>query len=349
MLDRMTFYVSLPSGATNVSASEFGTLYLYEGDAITGTPIASGNYVGGSGNGYVQFVNPGMMTVPKDTIKSLTLAGTINGSGTMTPARVEAFFVGTDSDTTYMQIRKSSGGLLADADINVGSATAGTSDTGATSTFYLFHNAAPVLANSALSSTFNLSAEEPIFRFTISNPGDRDLRLSTTTIKVNATGLTSNGTTATGTIGTWKLWEADGAGNKQTMLASTSTCTIGGGTVPGSCNYTNNTLSVQFDQVNQASNLLNNYVVPAGSSRTWVVTANTTNVSNGGSGSRTVTISGMLDGATGYSYGDATNEDNWANGVMLYHYIPVGGSENTTAYSASDSYDVIGTSVSRSF
>jgi hypothetical protein len=87
--------------------------------------------------------------------------------------------------------------------------------------------------------------------------------------------------------------------------------------------------------------MFNNLTISAGGSRTFIMTADTTNAF-GGKTQGVVTISPMLDGSTG------TNGLSWSTGVMEYYYTPVGGSENGTAYTASDSYDVIGGSLSRS-
>ena len=51
----------------------------------------------------------------------------------------------------------------------------------------------------------------------------------TTTVTVNVTGMVSAGSTGTGTIGNWRLYEDNGAGGLGTYLAATSSEGLAGG------------------------------------------------------------------------------------------------------------------------
>ena len=54
-----------------------------------------------------------------------------------------------------------------------------------------------------------------------------------------------------------------------------------------------------------------------------------------------VNLSAKISGTTGWS-GTA-----WNTGNLFYYYTPVGGTENAVPYSASDSYDVSGASMTK--
>ncbi|MEK7083980.1 MAG: hypothetical protein AAB932_02000, partial [Patescibacteria group bacterium] len=185
---------------------------------------------------------------------------------------------------------------------------------------------------------------------TVTNNGDRPMRLSSTTINVAASGLTGNNS-ATGTVsGSWQLWEANEIGGLGTQLAATTTCQLTGGAGVAGCSVnaaTGNTLDVVFGPLNDVNSLLDDFQVPAGGSRTLIFVGDTSGIFNGKT-QGSVSVSAKLDGATGFSAGNTTNETDWADGVITYFYTPVSGSANTTAYSGSDSYDVVGDTLSKS-
>ncbi len=349
-IERLTFQVVDDTLASDTSAGNFGTLYLYDSNNMS-TPIGSASYTPGSSAGYVRFTGLNY-SVGADETKYIVLKGEINGSGTMDVASINAFAIRSNNDTNDVRIVAASGGELGLAQID--STTSGANTTSvrfATSSFYLFHNTAPVIASVNIGSTLEQSSQAKIFQFSITNSGDREMRISTTTINVAASGLTANGT-ATGTIGTWQLWEANSSGGLGTQIAATSTASLAGGI--GITNGVNasagNTLNVVFGQSNDTNSLLDNFTIPVGSSRTLILVADTTAMFNGkasGVGQITVSVSPKLDGATGYDASADEFEDNWANGVVEYYYTPVNGSVNSEAYVASDSYDVVGTSLSR--
>ncbi len=349
-VERLTLQVVNDSLAVDETAGNFGTLYLYDSNNMS-TPLGSAPYTPGASAGYVRFTGLNY-TINADDTKYVVLKGEINGSGTMDVASVNAFAIRSNNDTNDIRIVASSGGELASTQIdNTTSGADAAAVRFATSSFYLFHNSAPVIASVNIGSTLELSSQAKIFQFTITNGGDREMRISSTTVNVGASGLSGNGT-ATGTIGTWQLWEANSSGGLGTQLAATSSATLAGGAgVTGGVNATaGGTVNVTFGQANDLNGLLDNFTIPVGSSRTLILVADTTAMFNGkasGVGQITVSVSPKLDGATGYLASNTAYEDNWADGVVEYYYTPVNGSVNTEAYSASDSYDVVGTSLSR--
>ncbi len=349
---RLSFQVRDDSFADDTSAGNFGTLSLYDSANMT-TPIGSASYVPGTSNGYVRF--EGMnWTVAADQTKYLVLKGAVNGSGAMNVNSINVFVVRSDS-TTDMDISSASGATLSTSQIDAVSGDNTDNSRFATSTFYLFHNAAPVLASQSLGTTLEQSTQAQLFKFTVTNPGDRVMRMATTTLTVSASGLT-NASASTGTIQSWQLWEANASGGLGTQIGATSSGRLMGGVDSNASTggyainaATGNAISVIFGSQTDESqnNAFTNLTIDPGSSRTFVLVADTSAIFNGKT-TGSVSVSAKLDGATGYSNGDATEESNWSNGVLQYFYTPVGGSENSTAYSASDSYDVVGGTLTRS-
>ncbi|PIT87124.1 MAG: hypothetical protein COU31_04575 [Candidatus Magasanikbacteria bacterium CG10_big_fil_rev_8_21_14_0_10_40_10] len=347
-LSKITFQVRSNTGADDITAGNFGTLYLYDSSNMT-TALASATYVGGTSNGYVRFQGFSLV-VPNNGSKTLVLKGTINGGSTMDAASGNVFVVRSDG-TTDMTITASAGGTLSTSQIDAVAGDNVANSRFATSTNYLFHNASPVIANYSLGSTLTLSSAAPLFRFTVTNNGDREMKLSSMTINVSASGLTA-ASASTGTIGTWALYEANSFGQPGVLLQSTSTCELQGGADQTGCysnSATGSTLNVSFGPGIASDNWTDDYIlVAAGGSRTFVMTADTTGIFNGKT-TGSVSISCKMDGATGYDASTDTYETDWAAGVLLYYYKQsVGGSYNSTAYAASDSYDVTGDTLTRS-
>ena len=328
--NKIRFYLVSSSTSFDTSAGNFGSLSLYEEGKET-TPLAVGSYLSGSSNGYVEFTGMNWV-VPNGAIKYLVLKGAVNGSGTMDVASYNAWTLAAANTTNYDLIAGGS---------NV-SATALTVTT-PTSTFYLFHNAAPRIVKINLGTSLDLNTQAKIFAYTVYNNGDRELTLATTSAYISVSGLTS-ASSATGTISAFKLWNASATGEIGTNLASASPANcLAGGAGAAACSVSNSTTTV-FGTFSET------VTVPAGGSRSFVVTANTTDVLDGKT-QGTVSVSAMLDGATGYnSVADTTGQDEifWAAGKLLYFYTPVNGSQNGTAYGASDSYDVVGDTMTRS-
>jgi len=106
---------------------------------------------------------------------------------------------------------------------------------------------------------------------------------------------------------------------------------------------TANPASVTFDPTNDANSLLDNFVVQPGASRTLIVTADTSNMGTSKTAGTLVTLSAKISGSTGWS------GTTWNTGNLFYYYTPISGTENVVPHTASDSYDVQGSTMSRSF
>jgi len=346
-LDKLTLQVKDGNFANITSSGNFGKLYLYDSANMTAS-IAEGDYVGGTGNGYVEFTKTAMLSLAADSVKYLVLKGIVSGSGTMNPASVNMFTVKSNS-TSFMEVRSTSGGLLAATAIDEVAEDDAAKTNFSTSTAYLFHNAAPSIANNSFGTSLSLGTTAKIFKFTVTNNGDREMKLTTTTLNVSASGMTSTGAT-TGTVSGWQLWEANASGEPGTLLAATNTTPLTGGALASGA-YVNaaagESIKMTFGPQNDQNSLLDNFTVAAGSYRTLILTANTNSIFNGKT-QGSASLSAQLDGATGFESADADYEADWADGVLEYYYTPVGGSANSTAYTASDSYDVIGDTLSRS-
>jgi len=348
----ITFQVRDDSYADDTSAGNFGDFSLYDAADLS-TPLNASpvTYIAGSGNGYVRFQGLNL-SVPANASKQLVLKSTVNGGDTMDRASINVFVVRSDS-TTDMEIYDSAGAQLGVNAIDNPNSTSGSDSRFSTSTYYMFHNAAPSISKVSVGSSLDANSEAKLFSFTIANSGDREMRIASTTINVAASGMTADSSFTTGTIQTWKLYEANGAGGLGTLLASTSSCKLIGGSAgtgfASGCSInanaaSGNTLNVTFGADQSTSdNWTSDYLtVSAGSSRTFVFVADTSAVTAGKT-TGTVNVTAKLDGATGFDATADTNEDNWADGVVLYFYKQVvGGSENTDPHSASDSYDVTG-------
>lgn len=361
VLNKITFYVSRPDGSTKTDASEFGTLSLYDADAMSvsldDSPYASGN---------VRFEKSGMITVKANQTKYLVLMGQVNGSGVMSPATSSAFFVAPTS-TTNFDMQRLSGGSVENTMLDFGATGQTYNANHATSTFYLFHNSAPKIVNETIPTTLEKATQAQIFRFTVTNEGDRPLKISTTTINVQVSGLLASGaTTGTGTIHSFELHNANGAGFEGAVLATSSllantngagstvgsACIAGGigataSDAGGNCvNAATTSLNLVFGPYSDSNNSFEDLqlgTVAPNNSRTFVLVANTNNIAAGKTSySSSVTVNASLLGASGYELGDTDYETNWADGVITYFYTPVNGSINTTAYTASDSYPVKG-------
>jgi hypothetical protein len=322
----------------------FGMLSLYDG----ATKLADASYVTGD----VVFTGFSA-AIPMDSYKVLTLKGGTNASGVITNNTTTNFAVKSDSSTD-MEARSAAGSLLGTAEISATSSTSNSlAETRfATSTAYIFHDAYPTaaVASGPVTPVNNLSAlgtalepgtTEKVLKFTITNSGTRDLRFGSSTVAITVSGLASVGsvlnTAASGTIRGFRLYEDNGSGGLGTRLA--------GGTAADTADVVFSTSSaatqnVTFDPVNAINSLLNNFIVAPGASRTLIVTADTSAMlSTKTTGS--VSLSARISGSTGWS-GTA-----WNTGNLFYYYTAIAGTENVVPFSASDSYDLQGSTMSK--
>ncbi len=326
-LNKVTLTARYANNSTASTLGTFGGFTLYDGT----NPVGTASYVSGD----VVF-NGLNVTIPMDDYKVLTLKGNVNASGVLTNATTTLFAFKSDSNTD-MEVRSSAGALLAVGSIN----GSGANTFMASSSRAIFHDAYPVISAGSISATNQLALDSKaqIFKFTINNLGTRDLGVSSTLISVNVSGLAANGS-ATGTIGTWKLYEDNGSGGLGTYLAATTTTGLAGGA--SVANYLNqSSITLLFDQSSDQNSLFDSLLVAPGSSRTFIVVADTTNIFAGKT-QGVVTVSAKISGSTGWDGSSA-----WSTGNASFYYTPVGGSVQGP-YSHSDSYDVSGNALSRS-
>lgn len=328
--------LTLTTGYSNASGDAtalgtYGSLSLYDGSTL----LATASYVTGD----VVFTGFSS-TISMDSYKTYTLKGNTNASGVITNNTSTAFAIKSDSNTD-MEARSAAGALLGIADISATS-SANTSIAEArfaSSTNYIFHDAYPTAVVASLGSALDLGSTVKVLKFTLKNEGTRDLRFGSTTMSVSVAGLvggTGLQTAASGTVRGFRLYEDNGSGGLGTRYA--------GGTTNDSADVifstsTATTQNVTFDVTNDVSGLLDNFLIGPGASRTFIVTADTSNMlSTKTTGS--VTLSAKITGSTGWS-GTA-----WNTGNLFYYYTPVAGTENVTPYSHSDSYDIQGATMS---
>lgn len=327
-LNKITFqtvYSNLSGVATTLGT--YGTLSLYaEGSTAA---LATGNYV----NGDVVF-NGFAATIPMDSYKVFVVKANTNGSGVISNNTTTALVVKSDSNTD-IEARSAAGSLLGTAEINYNQAVinGGAESRFATSTSYIFHDAYPTVAPVSLGTALPLDSSAKVLKFTVTNSGARDLRLASTTVSISVSGLVGSGS-ASGTIRDFRLYEDNGAGGLGSYIAQVDTVVN---------SSTANPTTVSFNNGNDQNSLLDNFVVAPGATRTFIVTADTSNMLGGNKTSGSVTLSAKISGSTGWS-GTA-----WNTGNLFYFYTPVGGSENAApGFSASDSYDVTGSSLTYS-
>lgn len=343
-VSKITFQLRDHGYGDDTTAGNFGTMYLYDSTNMS-TPLGTASYVAGTGNGYVQFVGFNL-SVASNQSKYLVLQGTINGGSTLNAASKNVFVIKSDA-TTDMTASASSGGTLTTSQIDAVAGDDTTNSRFATSTWYLFHNVAPTIANYSLGTALESSATAKLFRFTITNNGDREMKLGTMTMNIASSGMTA-ASASTGTIGSWKLYEANTTGGLGTLLDATSTCELQGGADNSGCYYnsaTGNSIDVEFGPATRNSGSWSDgyILIEPGSSRTFIATADTTAIFNGKTTGQ-VSVTAKFDGATGFSTTAGSDGDTyWSDGVIYYYYKQTaGGSYNSTYYTASDSYDVLG-------
>ena len=341
-LKKITLAARYANGSNATTLGTFGTLSLYDGS----NKLADGNYVAGN----VVFTGLNLPIV-MDGYKVLTLKGNINASGVMTNATTTVFVLKSDGNTD-MEVYAGAGGLLTAAQINGGSTTASSSIV--TSSYAIFHDAYPVVAPVSIGTTLSVASNAKLFEFTVTNPGTRDLNIASTTITINASGMTGDGT-ATGSISNFKLYEANSTGDLGTYIANVPAAGIdtflaGGKSLVLVPSIANNTTTAAITSLNVSFNNsvdtpglldLDSLLVAPGSSRTFILTADTTNVSLGKT-TGTITVSAKITGTTGF---DSTNFV-WNTGNLRYYYYQAGsGATRQGPYYASDSYDVTGGSL----
>jgi hypothetical protein len=296
------------TAATDIQQN-FSKVYLYDGSTLLNT----GGTVPQSGDVLMDGL---AFALPAGTPKVLTVKADITDQQTIKPKAVGRITVKSTS-TTDMKVSSSQGDM----------STGLTLTSSAASNYMLVTAAAPVIANAyTLTLTPAGSSAEEVARFTISNPGTRDITLSSTTINV---ALTANG--ATSTLDTWKFYESGDLTN--TIDTDSTSVAI----------TTSTSANITFDSFSPTQ------TISASGSKTYVVKANTASACTKNStftGSCKVTV--KINGSKGYSSTDETSSPSgeelfWADGVVLYSYTTTGSAGAT--YSnllGSDSGEVLG-------
>jgi len=313
-LKRVTFSFGSASttewAAATAIQQNFSKVYLYDGSTLLNT----GGTVPQSGDVLMDGLT---FALPAGTPKVLTVKADITDQATISPKAVGRIIVKSTS-TTDMKVSTNQ------SDMETGM----TLTSSAASNYMLVTAAAPVIAN-AYTGTLTPagSASEEVARFTISNPGTRDITLSSTTVNV---ALTPNG--ATSTLDTWKIYESGDLTNSidtdATSLSSASATST----------------NITFGAFSPAQ------TISAGGSKTYVVKANTASACTKNStftGSCKVTV--KINGSKGYDASDVGTKANdvseyfWAAGVVSYSYTTTGSAGATYSnLNVSDSGEVLG-------
>lgn len=353
-LDRVRFNVINGDFTVRTNAGEFGQFSLYEN--YGSTPLATAAYVGGTGNGYVEF-NLSNFVVQPGQPRVLTLKSTINGSGIMKENSMVRFGVNLAAASKWQASGVNSGMNLDALSIKFGTASYGVA---ALSSLHLYHNATPVVyATSPGTSSLELSSQAKTFAFIVNGRGDRELRFSKFLVNFQGIGMNNSGTpTTTGVISGFKLYEANSSGQLGALLASAPGCLVapkvGGpqlGTMvmPGLGTCSIGKVYLSFDTNNDVNSALDNLTVPVDGMRRFIVVADTTNMLVGKTSGDTVTLTGQISGNTGTFPSSDPKKPFWSGGGIFYHYTPIGGKENAYAYNQTDSYPVMGYMLKRSF
>ncbi|MBP7992038.1 MAG: hypothetical protein KAZ30_00070 [Candidatus Magasanikbacteria bacterium] len=346
-LQRVRFNVINGDYSVRTTASEFGQLSLY--DNYSSEALATAPFVGGTDNGYVEF-NVKNFVIQPGQPRVLTLKSTINGSGIMKENSMVRFGVTLAASKSWQAVGVNSGKYLETKSIRFGVASYGAA---VLSSLHLYHNAVPVVypQTFGFGAKLEKSPEAKVFAFLVNGTGDRELRLSKMLVNISVNGMNNSGySSSTGSITKFALHEVTGNGQLGPQLAVASGCLVSpktGGAQMGSmvisgygtCAIGN--IYVTFDKNNDVNGALDSLTVPVGSSRRFMVVANTTN-SFTGKMSGAVTVSGKIAGTTGTFPSSDPKKPFWSGGGIFYHYTPVGGSENVAAYNQTDTYPVVG-------
>lgn len=347
-INKLTFQLLDEKGKLVTDSKDFGPISLYNAANMV-EPIAISTYQPGIGKGIVQFTVGNKVVIQKDSALYLVMKASVTGSGIMKPNAIRTWSMRVTAPSSVTFTDGNSGQVLPNSQMYLSSTTAPVAPGSVQSFNYnLLHNTAPVI--NAINNSFELAISQnaPVFKFNITNPGDRELRIASTTIKLFASGLTGNGKTATGSISNFKLYEANASGNLGSPLAINTTCTLVGGlnipTLNGcAINAATSPILISFNNTNDVNSVLDNFTISAGGSRTFIVTADTTSMFNGKT-MGSVSVVGSLDGDSGFNRYTML----WNNGPLMYYYAPVGGLKEIGPFAQSDSYDVQGNYLTKS-
>lgn len=344
-LERVRFSIVNADYSIRATASEFGKISLYGNDSVT--LLAEAAPVVGANKGYVEFSGLNVLIQPGEP-QTLSLRAVINGSGIMKQNSMIRFGINGSAAMQWKGTGVNTGTPVFRQSISYDPIVY---SIGAPSPLNLFHNSAPVAFAGTLDSKLPLNSLSPVFKFTIQNPGDRELRIGKLLVNVMAYGLNNVGSpTTTGFVNGFKLFEANSSGGLGQPIATAGNCLtsptvtgpkLGTAVIPGTGTCSLSSVFLTFDRNNDVNSLMDNLTIPAGNSRTFVVTADTSNILNG-KVSGSVSLNAQLSGNTGTFPSTDPKKPSWGGGGIFYYYTPVAGKENAQPYNHSDSYSVIG-------
>jgi hypothetical protein len=301
------------------TAPNFSMLYLYDGSTLLQS--ASVNSV----TGKVLFAldSSKYVTLPQSQQKTLTLKADISGSGILEPTSVVAVMVNSSS-TDDMEVY-SSQGQLAEGSVTITSSS--------TSSYFLFHDAAPTITNALSNATGKIGqSTDVVGKFTVANSapaGGRTLTLESFAVVASL----SLSPASSSSVTNFRLYD-----ESDQLVATSAAKTIYGygGTASSSATIT----------FASTSNAWVTQEIGAGSSKTYTIKADTSNIESAVSnaGTTNTTLSLKVDGSKGYLLTDSTTgpEYYWNTGGVIYRYTQATtGTEFGTNY-ASDSYPVDG-------
>jgi hypothetical protein len=256
------------------------------------------------------------VAIPADGTKVLGVYADVTGSGVMTPAATLSVLI-PGKASTYMTVNKASGGTVAATSITI----TGTTAEGNT---MLFHNSAPViaLASDSPSGTKSGAASQEVAKFTVYNQGTRDMRMASLSVTISAGGLAGLGQATSA-----ELWDGS------TKLAAA---------VTGGVTSASTTSTIEFDNDLDVNTALDNYVITAGTTKTFTVKMDTSAMRTGLTSGQNSNLTVSITGSTGTDTAVNSEEAYWQDGNFIYYYTPAGTSTPSGAYSASDSYPVSG-------
>lgn len=341
-LRKISFAIKSYNGPTTIS--EFGSFKLYVSGTKPGYVQATGILVPNSN--IVRFILPQPVeipvfgTSPSSTVR-LELTATLTGSGVLSPAAIRAFEIAPDTADNIEALDLVSAGILPPEKILIGTNSPAKVDLPLTMGASLIHDVVPVITKGYKnSSTLELSSMAQLFKFNVIARGTRDLTVEGFNLKFKVEGLEASAS-GIGTIGNFRLYEANASGGIGQMVGKAgSACLAGGKNAPAlagmPCRFgTEDTLYFKGTVASGTP-----FVISANNSRTLILVADTTNVFNGKM-TGNVGVRAFIEGSTGLKVGNNGYEKNWADGGLIYSYTPVANSK-VGPFSASDTYGVFG-------
>ena len=297
-------------------AQNIARVYLYDGSDLLN---AGGTPVGSNGKVIISGLN---VTLPQDQTKVLTVKADISPSGTLTSKSVGGIKVYSTS-TDDLEIYSAQG--VMDSGITLTS--------NAQSNYFLFTDSAVEVADAYSGETTKTpSSNDEIARFTITNNGSRTITLTNIVMKASVSGLDNSNSSA---VTTFKLYDDAGVTiDSSVTLYSNAGCT----TSVSALSYTTSTVYAKFipDTTQE---------IAAGSSKTYVVKADTSGIRTGLSSGSYAYLSTEIGGEKGYDSSNSTSELFWKDSYITYSYTPAGSSTAVTGLNASDSVPVNGPTI----